>query len=185
MNFNVHSHLRGLHAFLSASKPHWVNYDEDKLDNVYVSHLAAKRGTELHEFAYNAIRLGVRLPKNGTSLCQYVNDGIAYGMTPEQILFYSENCFGTADCISFKRNKLRVHDLKTGVKEVSFAQLEIYVALFCLEYKYNPLHIEIECRIYQNDEVRVHVPEPDTIFHIIDRIITFDKRILSLRLEAV
>jgi hypothetical protein len=184
MNFNEHSLLKGMHAFLSASNYHWINYDEDKLDRVFFANMAAKRGTELHAFAHEAIRLGVKLPQNGKSLNQYVNDAIGYRMSSEQVLFYSENCFGTADCIAFKRNKLRVHDLKTGVNEASFHQLEVYVALFCLEYKKTPLDIEIECRIYQSDEVRIHVPDLDAIFHIIDRIITFDKRIIALRMEA-
>lgn len=45
----------------------------------------------------------------------YVNDAIGYKMTPEQTLFYSENCFGTADSISYRSGLLRIHDLKTGV----------------------------------------------------------------------
>ena len=184
MHFNQHSNLKGFHAFLSASNYHWINYDEDKLDRVYLAQQAAKRGTELHALAHELIRLKVRLPTRKTSLNEYVNDAIGYHMIPEQILFYSENCFGTADCIIFKRNKLRVHDLKTGVNEASFHQLEVYAALFCLEYKMSPLDIEIELRIYQNDEVRIYVPEIDDIFHIMDKIITFDKRINALRMEA-
>ena len=31
MNFNKHYSLEGKHAFLDASKYHWVNYDNDKL----------------------------------------------------------------------------------------------------------------------------------------------------------
>jgi hypothetical protein len=184
MNFNSHLQLRGMHALLGASNYHWINYDEEKLDRIFFAQMAAKRGTELHALAHELIRLSVRLPQSRKSLNQYVNDAIAYRMTSEQVLFHSENCFGTADTIAFKKNKLRVHDLKTGVSEASFHQLEVYVALFCLEYKMNPLHIEIELRIYQNDEVRVHVPEADDIFHIIDKIVTFDKRIIALRAEA-
>jgi hypothetical protein len=30
--FNKHSNLAGQHAFLSASKYHWVNYTDQKLD---------------------------------------------------------------------------------------------------------------------------------------------------------
>jgi hypothetical protein len=184
MNFNAHSPLKGLHAFLSASDYHWINYDEDKLDRVFFTRMAAKRGTELHAFAHEAIRLGVKLPTSRKTLNLYVNDAIGYRMSTEQILFYSENCFGTADCIAFRRNKLRVHDLKTGVTEASVRQLEVYAALFCLEYKYRPFDIEIELRIYQNDEVRVYTPDPDDLFHIMDKIITFDKRINILRMEA-
>ena len=39
MNFNKHSNLEGRHAFLGASKYHWVNYDEDKLISLYQNFL--------------------------------------------------------------------------------------------------------------------------------------------------
>ena len=106
-------------------------------------------------------------------------------MQPEQILFYSENCFGTADSISFKDNFLRIHDLKTGVTPASIKQLLIYAALFCLEYKIKPSTIQIELRIYQNDEVVVHNPTAEEILPIIDKIITFDKRINKIKSEEV
>lgn len=183
MNFNSHSNLVGKHAFLSPSNYHWINYDEDKLDRVYFMNEAAKRGIELHTLAHQAIRLGVKLPTTRKTLNMYVNDAIGYRMTPEQHLYYSDNCFGTADAIGFRTNKLRVHDLKTGVNEASIHQLEVYAALFCLEYRFKPFEISIELRIYQNDEVRVEEAEPDLIFHIMDKIITFDKRINAMRLE--
>ena len=181
MIFNTHLPLRGQHAFLSASKYHWLMYSEEKLDRVYLASLAAKKGSELHAFAHEAIRLGVRLPRNGRTLNQYVNDAIGFRMTTEQILYYSDNAFGTADCISFRRDTLRIHDLKTGIVLASEHQLEIYAALFCLEYKFKPNEINIELRIYQQDEVRIYEPEPDVIFHVIDRIITFDKRIERIK----
>lgn len=184
MNFTLRSqNLAGTHAFLSPSKPSWVNYEDDKLDRVFYAHQEAKRGTELHAFAHEAIRLGQRLLDVPKTINMYVNDGIGYRMTSEQLLFYSMNCYGHADTISFRNNKLRIHDLKTGVTAASMMQLLIYVALFCLEYNFKPMDIEIELRIYQNDEVKVYVPTPDEIFHIIDRIITFDKRINYLRSE--
>lgn len=185
MLFNKHSELVGQHAFLSASKYHWINYDEDKLERVFTARMAAQRGTDLHNFALDAIRLGVKLPKSAKTLHLYVNDAIGYRMTPEQILYYSPNAFGTADTISFRRNKLRIHDLKTGRIESSPHQLEVYAALFCLEYRFKPFEIETELRIYQNDEVRIFEGEPDVIAHIMDKIITFDKRINELRMEAM
>lgn len=185
MIFNSHLHIKDKHAFLSPSKYHWINYNEDKLDRTYVAHLAAQRGTELHAFAHEAIRLGVRLPRNSSTLSMYVNDAIGFRMTPEQPLYYSDNAFGHADCLSFRKNKLRVHDLKTGVIPASEHQLEVYAALFCLEYRFKPQEIEIELRIYQNDEVRVYEPDPDDIFKIMDRIIVFDKRIETIREELV
>jgi hypothetical protein len=185
MIFNKHSEFAGQHAFLSPSNYHWINYDEDKLDRVYVAAMAAKRGTELHAFAHEAIRLGVKLPNDKKTLSRYVNDAIGFRMTPELILYYSDNCFGTVDTIAFKRNTLRIHDLKTGLNDASEHQLEVYAALFCLEYKFKPFNIDIELRIYQNDEVRVYEADPDVIFHIIDKIITFDKRINAIREEAL
>ena len=185
MNFNRHLNLKGTHAFLSASNYHWVNYDEDKLDKMFAQSQAAQRGTDLHAFAHEAIRLGVRLPANGKTLNLYVNDAIGYRMTPEQTLFYSINIYGTADTIAFKRNVLRIHDLKTGLIEASVTQLEIYAALFCLEYRVKPFEIVIELRIYQSDEVKIYIGDPDKIFHIMDRIVTFDRRINQMRLEGL
>lgn len=185
MIFNSHSDLTGQHAFLSASKYHWINYDEDKLDRVYRTSLAAQRGNELHAFAHNAIRLGIKLPRTTKTLNTYVNDAIGFRMVPEQILFYSVNAFGTADAISFRKDVLRIHDLKTGVIPASIHQVEVYAALFCLEYGFKPATIEIELRLYQNDEVQVFTPDVDDLTHIMDKIIMFDGRINSIRAEAL
>ena len=184
MRFNMHSNLIGKHAFLGASTYHWINYTEEHLDERFFAAMAAQRGTELHELAHNLIRLGVKLPKTRTTLNLYVNDAIGYRMTPEQPLYVSDNCFGTADCISFRRNTLRIHDLKTGVTPASVHQLEVYAAMFCMEYKFKPFEIDIEMRIYQNDDVIVYEADNNVIMHIIDKIITFDKRINALRMEA-
>jgi hypothetical protein len=185
MLFNTHSELAGQHAFLSPSKYHWINYDEEKLVRVFTARMASQRGTDLHNFALEAIRLGVKLPKSPKTLHLYVNDAIGFRMKPEQILYYSPNAFGTADTISFRRNKLRIHDLKTGLHPCSVHQLEVYAALFCLEYKFKPMQIKMELRIYQNNEVQMYEPDPDEITHIMDKIVTFDKRINELRLEAM
>jgi hypothetical protein len=181
--FNRHSGLAGAHAFLSPSKYHWINYDEEKLDRAFIAAMAAKRGTELHSLAHDAIRLGVKL-KGSNTMSLYVNDAIGFRMTPEQPLVYSENAFGTADAISFRRNLLRIHDLKTGATPASEHQLEVYAALFCLEYRMKPTEFHTELRIYQSDEVLAFEPDPDTIFHIMDRIIVFDKRIQEIRQET-
>ena len=181
MNFNKHLALEGQHAFLGASKYHWINYNESKVKEAYSNYIAAQRGTELHAFAAQCIRLGQKLPKSRKTLNLYVNDAIGYKMTPEQILYFSDNCFGTADAISFRDKKLRIHDLKTGVTPAHMEQLEIYAALFCLEYKIKPSDIDIELRLYQFDEVLVHTPEADDIMDIIDKIINFDKIISEIR----
>jgi hypothetical protein len=111
----------------------------------------------------------------------YVNDGIGFEMSVEQPLYYSDNCFGTPDTLCFRNGLLRVHDLKTGVTPASAHQLEIYVALFCLEYIISPHEIELELRIYQNDEVAYFQPFAETIVHIMDKIILFDQQIEELK----
>jgi hypothetical protein len=178
----VHSELEGQHAFLSASKYHWINYSEEKLDATYAKYLATQKGTQLHAFACEAIRLGVRLAKTKKTLNLYVNDAIGYKMTPEQVLYYSDNCFGTTDAIAFRQNFLRIHDFKSGEVPSSMHQLEVYAALFCLEYRVNPIDIEIELRLYQSDEVLVNNPPPEIITNIMDRIIVFDKRIEKIKI---
>lgn len=177
MNFNKHYDLLGEHAFLGASKYHWVNYDDEKIIYAFDKYLATQRGTELHEFAKRCIELKQRLPKSKKSLNTFVNDAIGFRMKPEQPLFYSTNSFGTADAISFRDSTLRIHDLKTGVTPVNMNQLLIYSALFCLEYKVNPKEINIELRIYQLDEIVVYKPEGEEIRQIMDKIVNFDKKI--------
>ena len=175
MNFAKHSELEGLHAYLGPSKYHWLNYDDDKLiNNYFESYLAPIRGTKLHELARQSIELGVMLKVNET-LAMYVNDAIRYKMTPEQVLYYSPFIFGTADTISFRKDFLRIHDLKTGRIPAHMEQLEIYAALFCLEYNYSPKDIQMELRIYQNNERVVFNPTPEDILPIMDKMVHFDK----------
>lgn len=183
MIFKRHFDLEGQHAFLGASRYHWVNYDPDKIDASFIKFMAAQKGTELHEFANRAIELKIKLPKSRKALNAFVNDAIGYRMRSEQVLFYSNNSFGTADAISFRDNLLRIHDLKTGVTAVSMTQLEIYSALFCLEYDEDPEKIEIELRIYQGEEVTLYKPEGKDIREIMNKIIAFDKRIEKLKAE--
>lgn len=184
MNFNKHFNLVGKHAFLSASQYHWLNYTDDKLVEKFFNNQAIERGTRLHALAAEHISMGIYMPHNNQTLNKYINDAISFGMTPEQILYYSDNCFGTADAISFKKNKLRIHDLKTGTTPASIKQLEIYAALFCLEYDIKPGEIDVELRLYQNDEVAIEKPEADIIFPIMDRIIHFDKLIEQAKKEG-
>lgn len=183
MNFNKHSKLEGQHAFLGASKYHWIRYSEEKLAESYSNFLATQKGTMLHEFAAQCIRLGQKLPKSHKTLNMYVNDAVGFKMVPEQLLYYSDNCFGTADSIVFRNGLLRIHDLKTGTTPTHMEQLEIYTALFCLEYKMNPSEIEMELRIYQNDEILYHKPTAEDIVPIMDKIITFDKVINKIKAE--
>ena len=185
MQWNNHSLdvPEGAHAFLGASKYSWVNYDADKLISVYQNFLAAQRGTRIHAYAAESIRLGQKLPRSKKTLNMYVNDAIGFGMRPEQVLYYSPNAFGTADAIIFRDNILRIHDLKTGSIPASLKQLEIYAALFCLEYHYKPKDIGMELRIYQNDDILIGSPDEETIAPIMDQIITFDKLIAKMKEE--
>lgn len=185
MNFNKHSKFEGLHAFLSPSQYHWLRYTDEKLLEKYETQQAALLGTRLHEFASDCIQLGQKLPKCKKTLNSFVNDAIGYRMTSEQTLVYSENCFGTADAISFdeKKRVLRIHDLKTGRTPAKFDQLMIYAAMFCLEYNKQPEKLDIELRIYQNDEVVELFPEPQDVRDIMDIIVRFDKIISNRKME--
>ena len=185
MNWKKHSAFEGMHAYLSPSGHSWLNYDEDKLISVYKNSLMKERGTKLHQIAKDLIDNRIRLPKNDNTFNCYVNDAIGYRMRAEVMLFYSENCFGTADTISFSEKKklLRIHDLKTGQTKASMDQLMIYDALFCLDYGFAANDITSELRIYQNNDVIIEYPDRDNIRRIIDKIVFADKVIERIRSE--
>lgn len=191
MNFNTHKELAGQHAFLSASKYHWIRYSEEKILDTFTTAMAAARGTRLHAFAAEAIALGVKLPKTQATLNMYVNDALGFRMKEEQVLFATRNAFGTADAISFRRERghsrtvLRIHDLKTGVNKSSVNQLEVYGAFFCMEYDISPNDIDMEFRIYQNDYIQVFEPDPVDILNIMEKIRVFDRIIENARMEAL
>lgn len=206
MIFNAHSELKGKHAFLSPSQYSWLNYDDDKLRERYYAQYAQSIGTLLHEFAAMHIQHGIKLNKSSKSeallyllshgipsnavdidfmfpnLMAYTNDAIGFRMIPEQILRYSDVCYGTADAISFreKDNFLRIHDYKSGLMPAKIDQLLIYEALFCLEYRFKPTDIHSELRIYQNDTVFVHNPEVNEIVPVIDKIVSHNKTLIRL-----
>lgn len=183
MNFNEHWNLEGRHSFLSPSQYHWINYTPEKLVERYYNSEAVKRGTALHEYASTAIKLGRKQPRTKDTVCMFINDAIGYMMTSEQPLYYSENCFGTADAISFdsKKGLLRIFDLKTGLIEASMIQLEIYAALFCLEYVQDPFSISIELRIYQHNDKRIEIADPEDIKAIMDKIVDSDEIIENIK----
>ena len=183
MKWIPHYDLVGRHAYLGASKWHWINYDNEKLALSYKHYLAVERGTRLHEFAAECIRLGQMLPDEQKTLNLYVNDAVRYKMDAERVLYYSENCFGTADAICFRNKKLRIHDLKTGEIPAHMEQLLIYASLFCLEYKVKPGDITFELRIYQNDDAMVCNPTATDIVPIMDRIKTADQIIKKIKNE--
>lgn len=184
MIFNDHWRLRDKHAFLSPSSPAWIRYDEEKLEERWITAQAAKLGTEMHALAHKMIKLGVKAAPLGNTFDLYVNDCIGYKMTPEQTLYYSDNCFGTADAITFRRLPgeeaalvLRIFDLKTGTTRASVDQLLIYAALFCLEYQVKPFTIAYDLRIYKDNEIQRFEVDPTDILKIMDVIRAWDRRI--------
>ena len=178
MQWNDHSRdvPAGAHALFGASNYAWLNYDVEKAIQYYNAIQARKRGVELHETAHRCIDDGLQL-KGRTYLAKYVNDAIGFRMRTEQPLKYSNRFFGTSDAIIFdeKHSILRIHDLKTGVTPAKLDQLLIYAALFCLEYHKNPMDIEHELRIYQNNcDVIADNPDGSQIADVMDHIRTLD-----------
>ena len=183
MRFNLHSNLEGKHAVFSPSQPYWLRYTDDQAQEVYTNKKAAEQGTLLHAWAKATIDLGIKQPKSKKTLYSFVNDAIGYKMSTEVVLLYSDRFFGTADAICFRNGMLRIHDLKTGKISAKMEQLEIYAALFCLEHKVKPSDIDMELRIYQNDEIIYHNPTAEDIASIMDKIVHLDKILSKMEYE--
>ena len=185
MKWNDHSKIVGSHAFLGASTHAWLNDDPVKLKNRYLRWQAKERGTRLHDLAAKLIKEGIELPQTTKTLDQYVNDAIGFRMQPEQPLYYSDNCYGTADAIVYdeKLKFLRIHDLKTGEVPAKMEQLYIYAALFCLEYHKKPGLMGFELRIYQNNGIDITNPNAEIILPIMEKIIAFDKIMNNIKGE--
>lgn len=179
MIFREHLELRDKHAFLSPSSYSWLKYTPEKLKTVYYNQLKKAEGTKLHAIAKELIQMGIVLPETNETLNMYVNDAIICRLRPEQPLYYSRNCYGTADSIGFDGNILRIFDLKSGETKVSMDQLKIYAALFLLEYgvelDIHPDEIEYELRIYQSRKVNIETPHGSEIRTIMNTIVDFDK----------
>ena len=180
MKFHEYSRLEGLHAPFSPSQSSWLRYDDDKAIEVFMNKKAAEMGSRLHQWAKDTIDLGIKQPRSKKTLSSYVNDAIGFKMSTEVVLFYSPRFFGTADAICFRDNFLRIHDLKTGKIRAHMEQLEIYAALFCLEYKIKPGEINMELRIYQDNEILVHNPTAEDILPIMDKIVHLNKLLESI-----
>lgn len=190
MRLQRHSELQGRHATLMApSNYHWVNYDEDAMVKTVMSSQRARLGDRKHAWAAEAISLRQKQPDVQKTMNMYINDAIGFKMTPEQPLFYSWNCFGTCDAISYRLDPntgcymLRIHDLKTGSTRTNMYQLMIYVAIFCFEYDVNPAEIDIELRIYKSDQIEVYEPGLDEIIKIMEQIKFMDNLIDTLEKE--
>jgi hypothetical protein len=176
LRFRKHSHLEGQHAFLSPSSYHWINYDEEKLEYRYKTLKAALEGVEQHRYAAICIEERIVQDDETTTVGLYINQCIQYKMAAEIVLFYSPNAFGTVDAIAYRHRRLRISDLKTGVTRTSEHQLEVYAALFCLEYEIDPHSLRGTVRPYEGD--------PYFIKGIMDKIVKFDKLINQLREEV-
>ena len=173
---------------------------------IYVHHALRKKGNppsqddkiqslqffllkKINNINVQAIKLKQRLKGNNTAISMFVNDAIGYRMESEQPLYYSMNCYGTADAISFSKQRgsdrmmLRIHDLKTGQTPAKMDQLMIYTALFCLEYGIKPGEIDIELRIYQGQDILYYNPKPEEVLPIMDLIIRFSKIIDEIKIQ--
>lgn len=217
MNYEKYSNLVGKHAMFSPSTVCLADKDEEYIIRYWARKYIPEIGTALHDIARAHIKNKIKLTKYTKSevllslldtykiplpvikraidfnskyqnLMTYVNDGISYHMVPEQILYFSNLCYGTADTISSfesieKSGLLRIHDLKTGDTPAKMFQLENYAALFCLNYSYKPSDLEMELRIYQSGEVLYHNPDPNDIQIIMDQYKNTDRMINDILME--
>jgi len=194
VGFNSHPRVEGTHAILSPSNPAWLRYDRERLIDRLSTAQAAALGTEIHETAARNIARQIRLLPHPVwpVLDLYVNDAIEYGMSPERMLFYSVNCYGTADAIGFEEYTddeqfdgfLRIHDLKTGVSKASMDQLYVYAGIFCREYGYKPFRMDGELRIYQGENVHAEPIDRSYLAYVYDRIKWSDEIIEEYALGA-
>lgn len=189
MNFNIFlkdDHLKfpkDDHALFSASNYHWTNYTIEKMMEKFSENDAKKIGTDMHELACRLIQMKVKLPNEPHTFNMYVNDCILHGMYPEKQLMYSQEFRGTADALTISPdNELLIFDLKTGKTKASMRQLEIYAALFFLDFGCEPRDVgDIILRIYQNNEIMEKHPEIDEIVPIMDKIVTVDTLIKKIK----
>lgn len=209
MIFNRHSNLPSEHAFLSASKYQWLSYTDEQLAEKYTNSYATVIGTALHELAKTLIDgrikvaksdkkmllvhlLGKGIPRSVIDIdryfenfAHYVNDCIGYSMSTEVTLYYSENCFGTADAICMRNGVLRISDYKSGLLPAKMEQLMIYAALFFLEYKQYSVDLTaVELSIFQGEEVLYDEPPAEEIKAVMQRIIEANKVISQLKEEG-
>lgn len=211
MLWNDHSRdmPKDAHAFLGASRYSWLNYEDVDLRDAWERQFSQVLGTTLHELASQLIENRIKtsykdknlilitllekniprtiINKNMDRLMRnfipYVNDGIGFRMRVEQPLVYSENVFGTADCISFDEKKkfLRIHDYKSGTTPAHIEQLLIYASLFCLEYNFRPGDLGFELRIYQEGDQIIANPGAKDIVPVMDKMMYFDKLICKMK----
>lgn len=213
MNFNRHFDKEGKHAILSASSWRWLNDDPEALVKRICSHYLSDIGTILHDIARKHIKHRIKLNRYDKknvmlelvelgipgvvidtinfesvyeNLMMYVNDCVAYKMTPEVVLKFNDDFFGTTDAIKYEDEirYLRIHDYKSGTTPAHMEQLMIYAALFCLEYGIKPSSLTgCELRIYQACEIAAFNPTADDIQDVIETILSHSNFLRKLREE--
>lgn len=212
MIFKKHSELEGKHAILSPSAWRWINDDPEALVKRLCSQYLSTIGTILHDIARKHIQHRIKLNKYDKknvmlelveqgvpafvidtinfdsmyeNLMRYVNECVAFKMSPEVVLCFGKYFFGTADAIKYDEETrfLRIHDLKTGTTPAHREQLMIYVALFCLEYAIKPSSIMVELRIYQGCEIDMWTPSTEEIVQVMETIIAHENLMHKLREE--
>lgn len=217
MNYEKYSNLVGKHAMFSPSSISLADKTDKDIIRYWARKYIPEIGTALHDIARAHIKNRIKLTRYSKSevllslidtykiplaviertidfdvkyhnLMTYVNDGIKHRMVPEQILYLSNLCFGTADTISSldsveRTGMLRIHDLKTGDTPAKMFQLENYAALFCLNYNYKPVDLEMELRIYQSGEVLYHNPDPNDIQLTMDQYKNANQLINDILME--
>lgn len=186
MQWNEHWRLNGKHARLSPSSYSWLNYTEDKMRTTFFNQLKKEQGTYLHDLAHRMIVSRTKARDLKRAFYMFVNDAIGFGMSSEVLLYYSDNCFGTADAIRFDEatKELMVFDLKTGDSKPSFKQLYIYCALFCLEYGYVKKNVveglSFICRIYQGIGYEEEIVDPKVVWDCMKQIEKMDAVIMDV-----
>jgi len=189
MSLKKNTRIIGQHAFLSPSNYHWLDYDEEKLRRVYFEKQQASRGDKMHAYAQQAIELGIVQADNNTTMSMYINDAIGFRMEAEVPLYYTENCFGTADSAGIRNERgkyvLRISDLKTGIIPASMKQLLIYAGIFFFEYEdlFDPRDVSVVLKIYQNDAIDEFLPESSDIILTMSKIKAAAKMIAYWKAE--
>lgn len=205
MKWNRHTNLEGSHAILSASRADWLDKDDDELISSVVTSYSTTIGTLLHKYAADRIFYRERMKKSDIggvkfdlmrnripeyaidlrsifpTLMSYVNDAIGFQMDSEVLLYYSDNCFGTADAIQVDGDILRIHDLKTGTRPAKMRQLMVYASLFFHEYNVKPESMTTELRIYQNEEILTYNPDAAEIREVMKKIVAKDRVLMKLK----
>ena len=85
------SRYKDTHAFLAPSQPAWLRYTESHLLDMYRQQSAQEKGTRLHAWAEESIKLGIwQKQRTNNMLYNYVNDAIVTQNSMLTTIFYVE-----------------------------------------------------------------------------------------------